>query len=138
LVGWWVYCILVSSGTAARSIAVLVLAGFASFVRVAIYCTGVVPSFSIWGRFAHGRLIVPGFDRVFVTPAVAILLALVGGVWIEHAGESHPAVTAIVLGLICLTLLSGGPSLGGWALTGHHRYRSPSRLFANKQFARPI
>jgi hypothetical protein len=138
LAGWWTYCTLVSSETSASSFAVLLLAGFASFVRVAIYCAGVVPSFSIWGRFAHGRLIVPGFDRVFVTPVAAILLALVGGVWIEHAGESHPSVTAIVVGLICLTLLSGGPSLGGWALTGHYRYRSPSRLFADKRFSRPV
>jgi hypothetical protein len=97
-----------------------------------------VPSFNLWGRFASGRIIVPGFDRVFVTPLTVIALATAGGVVVRHAGEWYPVVTACIVALLWFALLSGGPTMRAWVLTGQHRYRSPARLATNKQLLRPI
>jgi hypothetical protein len=42
------------------------------------------------------------------------------------------------VGLIWFALLAGGPTMRKWILTGQHRYRSPTRLWTNKQLLRPI
>lgn len=138
LFGWWTYCAIVSLEIPPSAAALLFFAVMAALMRLGIYCSGVVPSFNLWGRFASGRIIVPGFDQVWVTPLVVIALATAGGVAVRHAGGWYPEVTAGVVALLWWALLSGGPTMRTWVLTGQHRYRSPARLGASKQFLRPI
>ena len=90
------------------------------------------------GRFASGRLVVAGFDRVFLTPLGAILLAALGGALMRRMGaEPQAAAGACVVGLLWFLLLAGRPSLRNWLLTGQHRYRAP-RLISTKQLLRPL
>jgi hypothetical protein len=113
-------------------------AAMAALIRFAIYCPGLGPSFNLWGRLASGRIIVPGFDQVLVTPLVVLALAIAGGVALRHSGSLYPVASAGVVGLLWFTLLSGGPTMRRWMLTGQHRYCPPARLGANKQLLRPI
>jgi hypothetical protein len=138
LIGWWAYCAIVGFGIESSPAAILLFAAFAALARFAIYCSGLGPSFNLWGRLATGRIIVPGFDQVVVTPLVVLALAIAGGVAIRHSGSGYPVASACVVGLIWFALLSGGPTMRKWILTGQHRYRAPARLGANKQLLRPI
>jgi hypothetical protein len=138
LFGWWAYCAIVGFEIESSPAAILLFAAFAALLRFGIYCPGLGPSFNLWGRLASGRIIVPGFDQVVVTPLLVIALAIAGGVAIRHFGSWYPVASACVVGLLWFTLLSGGPTMRKWILTGQHRYRPPSRLGANKQLLRPI
>jgi hypothetical protein len=138
LFGWWTYCAMVAAEMPASSALLLFFAVIAALLRLAIYCSGLAPSFNLWGRFASGRMVVPGFDQVFVTPLTVIILAIAGGGLIRHAGSWDQAATAFIVALLWFVLFSGGPTLRRWVLTGQHRYRSPARLGANKQLLRPI
>jgi hypothetical protein len=134
LFGWWTYCAIVSlEMPPSPAVLLLGFAVMAAFVRWVIYCSGLVPPFNLWGRFASGRIIVPGFDRVWVTPLMVIALAIAGGVVAGRAGQWYPAATACTVALLWFALLSGGPTMRAWVLTGQHRYRSPARLTTNKQ-----
>jgi hypothetical protein len=109
----------------------------AAFIRVAVYCAGVAPSFNLWGRISTGRLIVPGFDKVFLTPLAVVLLAIIGGMVVKRSGSWYPEVEACLIALISYVLFSGGPTMRNWILTGQHRFRPPTRMNAKKQL-RPI
>jgi hypothetical protein len=138
LISWWTYCAIVGFEIPSSPAAILVFAAMAALARFAIYCSGLGPSFNLWGRLASGRIIVPGFDRVVVTPLIVLALAITGGVAIRHSGSWYPVASACVVGLIWFALLAGGPTMRKWILTGQHRYRSPTRLGTNKQLLRPI
>ena len=138
LFGWWTYCAIVGLEIESSPAAILLFAMFAAVARFAMYCSGLGPSFNLWGRLASGRIIVPGFDHVVVTPLVVLALAIAGGVAVRHSGSWYPATSAFVVGLLCFALLAEGPTMRKWILTGQHRYRAPTRLGANKQLLRPI
>ena len=138
LISWWTYCAIVGFEIPSSPAAILVFSAFAALARFAIYCSGLEPSFNLWGRLVTGRIIVPGFDQVVVTPLVVLALAIAGGVVIRHSGSWYPMASAGVVGLSCFALLAGGPTMREWLLTGQHRYRPPARLGANKQLLRPI
>jgi len=138
LAGWWIYCAILGFQIPFSPGAVLFLALPGALLRLVVYCTGLSPSFNLWGRFASGRIIVPGFDRVFVTPLCAVALAVAGGIVIRYSGSWNPEASAFAVTSICFMLLSGGPTMQNWILTGQHRYRSPAKLGANRQLLRPI
>jgi hypothetical protein len=89
--GWWTYCAIVGLEIESSPAAILVFAAFAALARFAMYCSGLGPSFNLWGRLASGRIIVPGFDQIVVTPLIVLALAIAGGVAIRHAGSWYAA-----------------------------------------------
>jgi hypothetical protein len=138
LVGWWIFCIMNAAEAESSAGLLLFCAVIAAVVRLGIYCNGLGPPFSLRGRIATGRIIVPGFDQVFLTPVVVIALAVAGGAIIRHSGAWHQVATACVVALISFALLNGGPKLQTWLLTGQHRRHPPGHLGTNKQLLRPI
>jgi hypothetical protein len=138
LFGWWVYCLMAGPQMPLAPEALLLIAGVAVLIRLAIYCCGLGPSFNLWGRFASGQIIVPGFDQVFVTPLLVIGLAIAGGAFIRHSGAWSTETTAILVVLLTFVLLSGRPTMRQWLLTGQHRYRSPGRAGMYRQLSRSI
>jgi hypothetical protein len=133
LFGWWIYCLMAGPKMPLDPEAILLLAGIAALMRVVIYCSGVGPSFNLWGRFASGQIIVPGFDQVFVAPLVMLGLAIAGAVLIRHSGAWSSEATSVLVALLWFTLLSGRPTIRQWLLTATHRYRSPARSGMNRQ-----
>lgn len=88
--------------------------------RVVYYLKYARPPISLWGRLATGRWIIPGFDRVLVTP-LAVLASMffmpILLYWLGASGE-WLALAWIVSWSI---LLLGGPSLRNWSLTAECR-----------------
>ncbi len=136
LFGWWSFCLIECAQDGPPPEAIIVLTALIAFMRVGIYCSGVVTPFNIFGRFASGKLIIPGFDQVFLTPLVAVLVSLAGGIIIRHSGSWYPFVDAVVIGLICLVLFGGGPTRRKWVLTGDLRFSLPRR--ANNRLLRQV
>lgn len=118
LLGWWTYCAIVGFEFPSSPATILVFAAFATLVRFVVYCSGLGPSFKLWGRLASGRIIVPGFDQVVVTSLIVLAMATAGGVAIRHSGSWYPVASACVVGLLWFTLLGGGPTMRKWILTG--------------------
>lgn len=134
LLGWWIDCLMAGPQMPLPPEALLLIAGVAALIRIAIYCSGIGPSFNLWGRFASGQIIVPAFDQVFITPILVVGLAIAGGVVIRHSGAWSSEITGMLVALLTFVLLSGRPTLRQWLLTGQHRYRFPVvRSGMNKQ-----
>ncbi len=138
LIGWWSYCLMRASSIEPAAEVIVAFAVFAALIRIAIYSSEVSVPFNLWGRIAWGRLIVPGFDRILLTPVAAVLLGLLGGAMIKSSGSWSPVVGACVLALLWLVLLSGGPTRRNWVLTGQLRFRPPARGSSSKQALRQI
>jgi hypothetical protein len=84
------------------------------------------------GRLRHGRIMIPAYDQIFVTPLAALFLgwavARLQHVW----GIPVHFAAAVQLGSCTLLLLKGPPSLRSWLLAGRHRIvpyhtQSPAR-----------
>jgi hypothetical protein len=138
LFGWWTFCLSVALKGAVPLELILLMGTAAAVIRLLIYCAQVATPFDIWGRLTSGRLIVPAFDYVFLTPLGVISLAIIGAALMRRMeGEAQIIAGACVVGLIWFALLAGGPTLRSWLLTGQHRYRSP-RLVSTRQPLRPL
>ena len=137
LFGWWTFCLSKALELTLPSGFILFLTVVLAGIRLLIYCGSVATPFNIWGRLASGRLVLPGFDRVFVTPLGVIVLAALGGAYIRGAGSQAAVAGACVVSLLWFVLLAGGPGLRNWLLTGQHRHRAP-RLLSTKNMLRPL
>jgi len=88
--------------------------------RLITYLPGYAPPISLLGRIRTGRIIVPGYDQVFIAPLTAIIVPALLNIY-RPAGIPddvfHP--TAVAAGL--LAILGMGPDLKVWRLTGNHR-----------------
>lgn len=95
---------------------------YAVNVRIVIYCQGYMPPLSLWGRITLGRLVIPGYDQVFVAPFLALAAAYVSvnelPFWM-----GIPNLLALPIGVtVTWWILFGmGPGLKSWQLTGNHR-----------------
>jgi hypothetical protein len=138
LLGWWLYCPISRPGVTPYPEMVLIFAIFAGLIRLGFYCGGVANSFNVWGRVTSGRLLVPGYDRVFVMPLATVLVALGGDILLRRTELSSPASISCLGVVVACMVLCGGPTLQNWILTGQHRYRPPSRVGTNKQLLKPI
>jgi len=136
LVGWWMFCASARINSDPLSPLVLLFAVLAAMLRLVLYSGTVVPPFNVWGRIATGRIIVPGFDRVFVTPMAAVLVAILGSIIVGHCGSWFRVAESCVMAAVCFVLITGGPTLRNWLLTGHHRYRLPARFRSKTRAAR--
>jgi hypothetical protein len=137
LAGWWCFCIIRASDMDPVPAAVLlVCAVFAVMIRLLVYIIGTAPPFNIWGRIATGRIVVPGFDKVFVTPLAVVVWAMIGGIIINRSGAWYPVAESVVVAVLWWVLFGGGPTLRSWALTGQVRVRAPVIVNANRQLIR--
>jgi hypothetical protein len=93
--------------------------------RLLIYASGFAPPISFLGRIVTGRLLIPGYDQVFVAP----LLALIVAIWLPKIlidqGFGFVEARAVSLVWVYFIILILGPSLKTWRLTGNHRIMSP-------------
>ena len=143
LIGWWFYCLNVYLQSPPEMIqfppeVILVFGVAAALFRVLGYCMSITTPFNLWGRLVTGRLIVPGFDRVFLTPLAVVLLAIVGDVVIKHSETWCPVAESFVFALLWFVLLAGGPTYRKWILSGQHRYRTPPISNTNKRLFKSI
>jgi hypothetical protein len=126
LAGWWLYAVAaLSSDPGVRLRIVLLVHGpavaFLVLGRLVAYCAGYAPPISFWGRLWTGRVIIPGYDKVFLAPLAVVLIGwLLPELFAAHGLEPEIGVP-LSLSLALLAGLSIGPSLLNWRLTGRHR-----------------
>ncbi len=101
--------------------------------RIGSYVTGYSPPVSFLGRFTTFRWIVPGYDKVFLAPVAAGLVAVVSVPWLLSMGLPRGVVAPGALTLALLALSLPGPRLRSWRLTGHHRI-TPAFTKAGNQY----
>jgi hypothetical protein len=94
---------------------------YAVLARMVIYCHGYVPPMSLLGRIAHGRLIIPGYDKVFVAPLLAVSVFISACLVPSWTGISQTIALPIGVTTSWWILFGMGPGLDAWRLTGNHR-----------------
>jgi hypothetical protein len=104
---------------------------FGAAGRIGVYCMGYLPPLSLLGRLAHGRLIIPGYDHVFVAPLLVLLIGAGCGAMTWWTSVPLIATWSISVVLIIWVLLGVGPTLEVWRLTGKHRV-TPHGLSATR------
>ena len=124
LVAWWTFALLstrLPGWTAFLFLVYTIMMMVCVFGRLGVYCTYFHPPIDFWGRIFTGRWIIPGYDKVFVAP----LLALVVGISIPivgfNAGIREMYYLPIAMGMVLFISLISGPTLSDWSLTGRHR-----------------
>ncbi len=93
-------------------------------VRALLYCSKHWSPISLMGRLWTGRLIVPGYDRVFVAPLLALATSYVLPRWLIALAVPLPLVAALSVFVILAITSVMGPTLSDWQLTGEHRISS--------------
>jgi len=134
--GWWAYCAIVGFEFPPSPATILVLPRLPRWHGFAIYCSGLGPSFNVWGRARVRADHCAGFDQVVVTPLVVLALAIAGGRGHTTFGRMVPRGKRLRGGITLVHAAGRSPTMRKWILTGQHRYRSPARLGANKQLLR--
>src|SRR5262249_12037823 len=89
--------------------------------RLSLYLSGYLPPISIWGRLTTGRWIIPGYDKVFVAPLLAVGLAAWMSTEILNRNLDPRVYVPMVTFVFLAIFLGMGPSLKAWRLTGNHR-----------------
>ncbi|MDB5289559.1 MAG: hypothetical protein JWL69_800 [Phycisphaerales bacterium] len=126
LCGVWAYVIARAYGMGNAPTPVLVarlgVAGVCvGFIRMLVYICLYVPPISFVGRLATGRLVIPGYDKIFLAPACGFFFSIAGPLTLSHWGLSGPLWLGITIGLILAANFGLGPGLNVWRLTGSHR-----------------
>lgn len=104
------------------ALAMILVLGLEALFRLFIYCVPYRPPINLLGRLATGRLIIPGYDKVFVSPlAAAVGVPLLA--W-QLTGLGLPAklVMPVAAAAGLYLVLAGPPLYPDWHLTGHHRH----------------
>ncbi len=106
----------------AYRILALIATVFVALQKVVIYISGTRPPISLLGRFATGRLIIPGYDKIFIMP---ILIIAVGWCLTDLLLAIKPMPLAvspsIILYVLTVLFMSPYPSIEKWRYTGHLR-----------------
>ena len=104
-------------------------------IRLWIYCGACRPPISLAGRIATGRLVIPGYDQVFVAPLLVLLIGIGAPTVLWRLGLSEPLAAGITMFATFAVGLGMGPNLERWHMTGNHRIvvRRPA---GSKQFAK--
>jgi hypothetical protein len=133
LAGWYVfsflYCVDHSEKLNADS-TVFAIIGYgcgAALFRVLVYCRFCFPPVTLLGRIVSGRLILPGYDRVFVGPLLMAFTAIAGSMALRLAGVYPPLMAGIMTTVLLAMLIGLPPTMRNWQLTGQHRMVFTSR-----------
>lgn len=125
--GWLVYCIdfqfqaSSSPGDPPPYLFILVAGFLASVNRLLVYAYGYQWPISVLGRIGSGRLILPHYDKVFLTPLCTMLAAGLLFLAGPRLDISIPLYLGASIAIIVAVAVGGGPSLRRWRLTGGHR-----------------
>jgi len=125
LLTWEMYCVLhLVDDADAFGLSFFVASAvtiYAAFARWLIYCGRHRPPISLLGRIGTGRLIIPGYDYVYIgsigTLVGASAILAVGYILRIPLTVSGP----VAAGAALTAALGAGPSLDDWNLTGEHR-----------------
>lgn len=101
----------------------ILIVGPATFalMRICVYCVQHWPPISLLGRIFTLRWIIPGYDRVFITPVATLASGYAVSILAWYGLLSYEVAAPMVVLVSGVVAFNGGPSLADWKLTGHHR-----------------
>jgi hypothetical protein len=98
----------------------------AATLRLFRYTTYCAAPLSLWGRIRTGRLIIPGYHRVFVAPLVASLISVCVPMLLLQLEAPAPAAAFLGVLLSLIAAIGLGPTMSQWVLTGEFRISRPT------------
>ncbi len=94
-------------------------------LRFSRYFSYGAPPISLLGRIRTGRIVIPGYDKIFVAPLVILLASILAPRVLLTT--VYPPLACALIGLaIFFPFLALPPSLARWRLTGTHRILRPA------------
>lgn len=116
---------------------ILIGTSILSLIRLVIYISKVHAPISILGRITIGRLIIPGFDKIFIAPLSAVTLAAILPPLLYFVGMGLPWICDICV-LVAFTLVIGlPPGLTEWQFTGIGNIPKPNPFELGEQKKTP-
>jgi hypothetical protein len=98
-------------------------------IRIGVYMVNYWPPISFVARILTLRWIIPGYDRIFVAPWIALLVGVMLPVALSAAGLEPHIAAPVSASCVLWLVLSLGPTLESWRFTGSFRLAG----FFNKQ-----
>ena len=124
LAAWWTFALLstrLHGWMAFLFLAYTIVVMTCIFGRLGVYCTYFHPPINFWGRIFTGRLIIPGYDKVFVAPLLTLVVGLAIPLVGFNTGIPEMYYLPVAMGMVLFITLISGPTLADWSLTGRHR-----------------
>jgi len=125
LSGWATFCMLYHLSIGGEHLAFcwfvyMAVAFSLALVRTNLYCNGFDCPLSLWVRLVKWRWIVPGYDKVFVTPLVIVAIGLFVPLGVECVTGSIKIAMAVGIAAVVSATFFLGPSLERWQYLGQH------------------
>ncbi len=89
--------------------------------RLLVYAGARGSPLGLWGRLKSGRLIIPGYDRVFIAPLATAAAGCTLPAALVALGAPLPVAAFAGVLAVCLAAFGMGPTLAEWDLTGDYR-----------------
>ncbi len=96
------------------------------FIRLVAYLV-YRPPISLFGRFATGQLIVPGYDKIFIAPIILILVGIFVPGLFSRLGIPELIACELNLSLLLFLAIQLPPSYEKWHYTGQYHIINPQR-----------
>lgn len=113
----------ITASTQVSSVLLIMGGGALALTRLYYYQLQHAAPISILGRIATGRLVIPGYDKVFIGPLVIAAVAAGLPAMLGRIGVPFEAAGGVSVTLVLLAYFLIPPSLRSWQLTGTHRMR---------------
>jgi hypothetical protein len=130
LLAGWIFFVAMSIGPtladrcSASRILCLIAVAPASFIRLLIYALSYANPVGLRARWATGQWLVPGYDRVLVTPLLSLCVGILGFAFLLTLPEWGAIYTSpVIVALVIYMSLSMAQDLREWQLTGKHTIR---------------
>jgi len=121
LVFWWLHVVVFVIKDKRFIDIIPPLVGLIILFRFTSYIMGYMPPISLLGRISTGRLIIPGYDKIFVAPMIIALTGLFVPKVLLSAGLPETISIEFTFSLCLFLAMTLPPSHHSWRLTGHHR-----------------
>ena len=121
LLTWWLHVIRWVVGDPLFFSSLIMLPIGVALFRAIIYAGIYRPPISLLGRIFTGRLIIPGYDMIFIAPIYILLAGTLLPFALGLLGVSLTLTIEFSFFMIFFLAFSLPPSLGEWRLTGAHR-----------------
>lgn len=120
LVFWWLHVISYLWDDKDLIVAIFSCSFLIIFFRIIRYIMGFMPPISLLGRISTGRLIIPGYDKIFVAPMIIALTGVFVPKVLLSAGLPETISIEFTFSLCLFLAMVLPPSYQNWRLTGHH------------------
>lgn len=89
--------------------------------RLLRYVTWCAWPIDLAGRWSTGRLLIPGYDKIFLAPTVTLALSATLPRVLLALGTPPSLTTFISIFAVVVAAIGMGPTLATWRLTGEYR-----------------